>query len=119
MINEILARFIFLANVLIPKRNIIYLFSTMAYKDNIQAVLEEIINSNINNNYTIVCDGPGFDLYKGKNIIHVKHLTLYSLYMFLRSKFIIYDIGIYGQIKGGKNQVLINTWHGTSLKKIE
>ena len=42
-------------------------------------------------------------------------VALYSM----ASKYIIYDIGIYGQIKGGKNQILINTWHGTSLKRIE
>lgn len=118
-IYKLKAKLIETMNSIVRKENRIYLFSSFLYKDNIQAILDEIILQRINERYTVYCDGPAFSDYTGKNIVHVRHGSIASLRAFLRSSYVIYDIGIYGQIKGGKNQVLLNTWHGTSLKRIE
>ena len=118
--NKLLATMIRILNGIIPKSlKKIYLFSTFLYKDNIQAILDEMIQDGFIDRYLVYCDGPAFSTYNHKNVFHVKHGTLKSFLAFFMSKYVIYDIGIYGQIKGGKNQYLVNTWHGTSLKRIE
>ena len=119
IIYTVKAKTIGIINSLVTKRDSIYLFSSFLYKDNIHAILDELLRNNVNDTYEIFCDGPAFSNYSAKNLIIVEHGSLKSLIAFWRSKYIIYDIGIYGQIKGGKNQILINTWHGTSLKRIE
>lgn len=113
------AKIIETINSIVPKKNSIYLFSTFLYKDNIHAILDEILRNKINDEYVIFCDGPAFTNYSENNVVKITHGSLKSMTAFWTSKYVFYDIGIYGQIKGGKNQFLVNTWHGTSLKRIE
>jgi CDP-glycerol glycerophosphotransferase (TagB/SpsB family) len=105
-------------NTLIPKRkNQIFFSSTSIFKDNVSAVLDEFLKHDISKHFRIVLDGNGLEEYKGNNIEHVKHKSIKSIWRFLRSKYIIYDNGVYGS-RSVKNQISVNIWHGMGLKKI-
>lgn len=105
-------------NTLIPKRkNQIFFSSTSIFKDNVSAVLDEFLKHDISKHYRIVLDGNGLEEYTGKNIEHVKHKSINSIWRFLRSKYIIYNNGVYGS-RSVKNQTSVNIWHGMGLKKI-
>lgn len=106
------------ANRLIPKKpNQLYFFSTSLYKDNIAAIVEELLRHEISKGFHIILDGRELREYKGSNIEHVCHGSLVSIWRFLRSKYVIYDNGIYGS-RSTKRQVSVNTWHGMGLKRI-
>lgn len=108
-----------LLNSIIPKRNNqIYLFSAFLYPDNIQAVYDAMRLYGVEKEYIVYCDGPGFAHYQNLGNRLVCHGSLSSVFKMLRSKYIVVDNGIYGLGHAGKDQILVNTWHGTSLKKI-
>lgn len=118
-LNALIRKSIHLANVVIPKNNkIIYLRSSFMYPDNIQAVLDYMLTQELNTKYKIICVGNGFDGYNNPNLIKIRDKTSKALWYFFRSKFVIYDIGIFYSIPAIKKQITINLWHGTSLKRI-
>lgn len=112
-----LVRFI---DIVIPKnQKYIYLKSDFLYPDNIQAILDAILANGIEKDYTVFCDGIGFNCYRSLDKIRfIKRHSIKGFWSFFRSKYVFTDIGINGLKKPVKNQLLINTWHGTSLKKI-
>ncbi len=107
-------------NNCIPKnRHYIFLRSTFVYQDNMQAILDCILYDHLNKEYTIFCNGLGFETYKGeKNVKLLKMRGLDSFWAFARSKYVIHDNGIFMNPKVNCRQVLVNTWHGVSFKKI-
>jgi hypothetical protein len=107
----------YLNSITKKRSNMIYLCSGMLYKDNIPPILDEMLKEGLQNKYLIICDGPASFNYAYKNVIHVKHSTVKSIWYYIHSKYVFYDIGIYGQDKPINSQISINVWHGTSLKK--
>lgn len=122
MINRIIIGFIkraiYYFNVFIPKRkNQIFFSSSFEYEDNIAALVSELLKHDGSKKYQIILDGKGLTRFKEENICHVKHKSLKSIVCFLRSRYVIYDNGIYGS-KKTKNQTSVNIWHGMPIKKI-
>ncbi len=113
-----LKQILYFLNCIMPKRSKqIYFHSTCVYKDNIAAVLEEFLKHPVSENFSIVLDGDDLGEFQGSNIEHVKHRSLASIWKYMRSKYVIYDNGIYGS-RSIRNQISVNTWHGIGLKKI-
>lgn len=107
-----------LINFLVPKnRKMIYLRSHYEYRDNIHSILDELLLHSLEHKYSIVCDGIAFNNYSSNKLIKPKNRIM-LFYYFLRSKYVFFDGGIYGQMSPIKRQILVNTWHGVSLKKI-
>ena len=112
-----ISRVIIFLNIIIPKKNQIYFFSTSLYKDNISAVLDKAIYFKLNENYRFILDGESLKDYNIYNSIYVIHYSLRSLYYYLTSKYVFFDNGIYSN-RYIKSQISVNVWHGTALKKI-
>lgn len=104
-------------NTVIPKKKQVYFFTTIIYKDNINAVLEEFLKHERSKGYKVILDFKDFNEYQGDNIKYVKHMSLKSIWSYFRSSYVIYDNGIYGS-RSNPKQVTVNTWHGMGLKKI-
>lgn len=107
-----------LLNILIPKKeNQIYLRSHYEYRDNIHAILDELLKRS-KQHYVIYGDGVVFKEYVSNGVRYVKPGSLKSLLAFLRSKYVFNDGGMFLNTKPLKSQIIVNSWHGVSLKKI-
>jgi len=114
----VLAKLVNILNSIVPKkRNMIYLKSDFVYKDNTQAILDELLRQKLNDKYKLICEGSGFEDYYNHNITIIKK-GIKSVIYYLRSRYVIYDIGLYGGFSPVKNQIKVNLWHGTAWKKI-
>ncbi len=117
-LKNFLSNVFVILNRLIPKRkNQIFFKATPVYKDNIAAVVDELLKNDTEGKYIIVLDGKGLSDYSGKDIYHVRHGSICSFWSFLRSRYVIYDNGIFGS-RRVDNQISVNIWHGMPLKKI-
>lgn len=110
---------VFILDCIIPKDNTrVYFLSSFMYPDNIEAVAREFLRHDDVKKYTIYFDSIKGEIKSSKNIITVSHMSVKGIWAFLRSKYVFCDVGIYGIDRPVKDQIVINTWHGTSLKKI-
>lgn len=112
-----LCNIISIFNKFIPKsKNKILFFSSNTISDNSKALLDYMLDNNFNKNYKIVCSAKSHhDYLKDKNNI-VLSTPIKGIFHILTSKYIFFHGEIIA-IKPSKNQVSINLWHGTPLKK--
>ncbi|MGI6632424.1 MAG: CDP-glycerol glycerophosphotransferase family protein [Bacillota bacterium] len=104
-------------NAIIPKvERQIFFSSAWPFKDNVAAVFEEFLRHDTAQDYRIILDGSGLADYEAANIEHVKHKSLLSIWRFLRSKYVMYDVGLYGSWMT-RDQISVNLWHGMPIKK--
>lgn len=110
---------IYLLDCIIPKKKSnIYFFSAFMYPDNVEAIVNELLKDTHQQSYTIFLDSTKCELEFSDTVVKVKHMSPKALLCFFRSKYVFCDVGVYGIDRPVKNQTVINTWHGTSLKKI-
>lgn len=112
-------RVLSLLNKLIPKKeNKILIFCKGPLCDNSEALFHFLIKEGYQNRYQITCvvDKPlRYEKYQQNN---VKFITLkQSLWTIFTAKYNFFH-GEMVAIKPAKNQVWVNYWHGTPLKKI-
>ena len=111
-------KFIRIVNYCIPKKaNQIYLRSHYEYRDNIHAILDELL-LNQEKSFVIYGDGEVFKEYASQGVKYVAPGTLKSFEAFLRSKYVFNDGGMFLNSRPVKKQIIVNAWHGVSLKKI-
>lgn len=119
IVYYILQLIIYLLDIIIPKNpRYIYLFSAFLYPDNVESVARCLLLNDLDDEYLLFFDSIKMGCLNNRNVCNVKHMTLHSIWAFLRSKYVVCDVGVYGIDRPIRNQIIINTWHGTSLKKI-
>lgn len=105
-------------NILKKNSNQIVMYSNLGFRDNTRALFDFLIENKYNNKYKIICSLNDYKKYKDSNIINVKYVSnITGIYYFLTSKYFFYSFGKY-PIKPSKEQLVINLWHGSPLKKI-
>lgn len=116
--------FLNIINNIVPKRKMISFGSFPDYSDNSRALYEYLIglkDENILSGYKYIwhIDGNPKELNKRfPNDIFVKKKTFKSIFLFMRSSYIISTHGIYNAIRPTKKQKTILLWHGMPLKRI-
>lgn len=108
-----------LVNKLIKKNEkLIFFYSNLGFRDNVRAFYEYLIAQNYNEEYQIVVSINDVEDYKKqapKNVTFVNNRQ--GISYFLRAKYGFYCFGKY-PIKPSGQQMIVNLWHGTPLKKI-
>lgn len=113
IIVRLIFKFLSWINQYITKKDRIVLYSNLGFRDNIKAYYDFLINNNIDK--SIICISNDFyDLKKEKNIRYIGPVL--GIYYFMTSKYFYYCFGKYPI--DPFNQVVINLWHGSPLKKI-
>ena len=105
-------------NQIIPKsEKTIVLYANLGFRDNVGAIFQYLIDNGYNDKYKIVCVSNNFYSINRK-VNNVKFVNLYhGIFYFLSSKYFFYCFGKY-PIKPGKNQIVVNLWHGMPIKKV-
>lgn len=96
--------------------NIILLYSNSGLRDNLGALYDYLIKHNLNKDYKIICSINDFRKYKSqtvKNVFFVSNLR--GIFYYLRAGYVFYCFGKI-PILPGKNQKVIQMWHGAPYK---
>lgn len=102
-----------LINVVPKDRESVYVKQSIPFKDNVAAVLDQLKNRN---DLRIYIHGSNLSEYLGGSIVSVKPNSIKSIWHFIRSKYVLYDNGVYGSIYS-KKQVTVHLTHGNIFKK--
>lgn len=98
--------------------NLIFFYSNLGFRDNVKAFYDYLIAQNYNEKYKIVVSINDVEDYvhdAPHNVVFVGNKQ--GIKYFLKAKYAFYCFGKY-PIKPAKNQMVVNLWHGTPLKKI-
>ncbi len=109
-------------NVFVKKKNIILFNSFPAYSDNSRAIYEYICKyrKDICSKYKLIWmqDEPAFfyrnELQEKGSLIKKKSIK--GVVCFLRAKYVFTTHGYFDNVYSGKNQTIINLWHGCGYK---
>lgn len=94
----------------------IFFYSNLGFRDNVKALYDYLIDRNYNEKFKIVVSINDYEDYKDNAPKNVKFVdNKEGIKHFLKSKYAFYCFGKY-PIKPGKDQVVVNLWHGTPLK---
>ena len=107
-------------NRLIPKKpKKVVFYSNMGFRDNVKAVYDELLRHPEMKEYKIVCAVNDHALWEGKpHPENVRFTTpVKGVFSFLTGKYFFYSFGKY-PIKPSPDQMVVNVWHGSPLKKI-
>lgn len=106
-----------LLNYIIPKsENKVFIFDKRFRQDNVWAISEYLSKNPKYNNYQIYYYTKANIKPKG-NIIHIDN-GIHAIWMQLRSKYIFYSYTDIKIFKPVRNQIIVNTMHGSPLKNI-
>ena len=112
----ILSEILSFINKLIPKSsNKILFFSNPTYNDNVRALLQWSVENLPQEKYSFYSCVKISTKGLNNNIKFISRIK--GLFVFLRSKYVFYDIGT-TRIRPSKYQVVVQLWHGTPLKMI-
>lgn len=102
-------------NRLLPKRkNQILFYTNTGVKDNLAAVMQEVISDPAYRSYRLICSCDNTNGVP-EQITPIGNLA--GLFVFLRSKTVFYYNGKL-PVKPSRGQTVIQLWHGIPLKKI-
>lgn len=105
-----------LLNKFIPKNNKIILFYTNPkYNDNVRALLQWCVENVSQQDFVLYSCVKIALPYKNKHVFFISRVQ--GLFVFLRAKYVFYDVGT-TRIRPSKEQIVVQLWHGTPLKKI-
>lgn len=105
-------------NRILKKKKQIFLYSNLGFRDNVRAFYEFLIDNHYNEKFKIVVSINDYTEYIGREPKNVSYISnKKGIFHFMRSKYAFYCFGKY-PIKPSKNQMVINLWHGTPLKKL-
>ncbi len=107
-------------NKIIPKdeKKILIYCANDVLNDNSEAIFNYLINNGYSRKYEIICGVKRPGEYKHLFGMNIRFITkVRSVFIYLRSAHVLYSMGKI-PIKPSKNQIVINMWHGTPLKKI-
>ncbi len=109
-----------LLNRVLPKnpRRVVF-YSNMGFRDNVKAVYDAFVARPESEKYEIVCAVDDHALWgKRPHPANVRFTdTKGGLLPFLTSRTFFYSFGKY-PVKPASNQMVVNVWHGSPLKKI-
>ena len=95
---------------------IIMLYTNMGIRDNVGALLDYIIKCGLNKEYKIICSTNDLKNYTQTSILNVKYVSnLKGFLYFFRAGFVFYCFGKI-PIRPGKQQKVVQMWHGTCFK---
>lgn len=105
-------------NRMMPKNESrVVFYSNLGFRDNVKAVYDYMAENSLNETYQIICSCNDYKEFKD-NITNVHFVSpIKGIFYFLTSKFFFYSFGKY-PILPTSDQVVINLWHGTPLKKV-
>lgn len=106
-------------NRLIPKsRKKIVFYSNMGFRDNVKAVYDYLISCP-GGKYKVICAVNDWaDFAEKPHPKYVKFVSpLRGVWHFFTARYFFYSFGKY-PVKPAKNQMVVNLWHGSPLKKI-
>ena len=108
-----------LVNRIIKKdEELIFFYSNLGFRDNVKAFYDYLIQQKYNEKYKIVVsinDAEDYAKNTPDNVLFVGNKQ--GIKYFMKAKYSFYCFGKY-PIKPSKNQMVVNLWHGTPLKKI-
>ncbi|MFQ9514271.1 MAG: CDP-glycerol glycerophosphotransferase family protein [Eubacterium sp.] len=106
-------------NKLIKKDNsLIFFYSNLGFRDNVRAFYEYLIENNYNDKFKIAVSINDYEDYEKNAPANVTFMSnRKGIKTFMKAKYAFYCFGKY-PIKPAKNQMVVNLWHGTPLKKI-
>ena len=99
-------------------KNLIFFYSNMGFRDNVKALYDYLVSQGLNQKYKIVVSANDYERYvedAPQNVSFVGNKQ--GIKIFMKAKYAFYCFGKY-PIKPSKNQVVVNLWHGTPLKKL-
>lgn len=108
-----------IVNKILPKDDkLIFLYANLGFYDNVKALYDYLITKNYNEKYKIICACSDYKRYEVDEPPNVQFVsTKAGIKHFLKAKYAFYCFGKY-PVKPGKNQAVVNLWHGVPLKKI-
>lgn len=123
-----LALSLHIANVIIPKKDLLVLNSIPDIESQTVSVLRWVAKNRVNQNIVLLVDG---DIKTTKltlerlldcatvNISITRRLSLKGLWSYTRAKYILYTHILYGSRYGSPaGQTVVNMWHGVAIKCI-
>lgn len=104
-------------NYIIPKsENKVFIFDKRFRKDNVWAISEYLSRDVKYSKYKIFYYTKA-DIPSKKNITYISN-GIYALWNQLRSKYIFYSYSDIKKFKPSRNQIVVDTMHGSPLKNI-
>lgn len=96
----------------------IFFYTNLGFRDNVKAFYDYLIEEQYNKNFKIIVSANDYEDYNNnvpENVTFVSNKK--GIGSFIKAKYAFYCFGKY-PIKPSKQQVVVNLWHGTPLKKI-
>lgn len=106
-------------NRLVPKKeDQIFFYANLGFRDNVRAMYDYCLEQRLNLHYHMVCAVPEWKEMGKTAPENVEFLPPErGMWKFLRSACVFYSFGKY-PVKPGRNQKVVNLWHGVPLKRI-
>ncbi len=106
-------------NACLPKgRNRVFFYANLGFRDNVQALYDFMIESNIHRRKKLVVATDEWAVFARSAPPGVRFVSLTrGLWPFMRSRYCFYCFGKY-PIRPGRGQIVVNLWHGMPLKRI-
>ena len=119
LMRRLMAPLTLLNRMLPKKQDRVVFYSNMGFRDNVKAVYDAFIARPESKNYEIVCALNDYELWDNRpHPANVRFTDCKGgLVPFLTSRTFFYSFGKY-PVKPSKNQMVVNVWHGSPLKKI-
>ena len=94
----------------------ILLYNNSEFRDNVKALYDFIIEEGYNEKYEIVCSSNDYKEFKNEKYKNVRFVSnLKAVFEFLSSGYVYYRAGKI-PILPGKDQIVIQMWHGSPYK---
>lgn len=116
LLQNLLSIVSFLNKRISHNKSIILLYSNSGLRDNIEALYNYLIENNFNERYKIICSTSDYKEYKDKIITNVSFVSNKKGFIhYLSAGFVFYCFGKI-PIMPGKNQMVLQMWHGAPFK---
>lgn len=98
------------------RKDRILLYTNLGFRDNIKALYDYLIEKGYNRKYTIICSTDDHDKYKDLNIPNVRFVSnLKGVLSYFSAGYVYYCFGKIPMIPG-KDQKVVQMWHGSPFK---
>lgn len=97
-------------------KNIILLYNKGEFRDNVKALYDYLVEEGYNSKYEIICSCSDYNNYSDLRLKNVRYVSnICAIYEYFKAGYVYYRAGKIPIIPG-KNQIVIQMWHGSPFK---